>query len=426
MPSGSPARLLLQFAVTGLVAVLVVVVASTWVFRRAGQHESIRDARQLTSVLARTVVQPHLRDGIVDGEPAARAELAASLRGAISDPIVRVKLWRRDGTILYSDERRLVGDRFPLGDDELEAVDEGRVDAEISDLTRPENRFERAEHKLLEVYLPVQTPDGTKLLFESYLRYSSVAASARHIWMTFLPALVAGLGVLWLVQLPLAGSLARRLRHGQREREELLLRSLDASDRERRRIAADVHDGVVQQLAGTSFTLAGAAERIEEPSARAALREAAATTRHAVRELRSLLVSLHPPSLHGAGLQAALSDLLARANGSSSLAVDPKLTLSSEHEQLVFRAVQEALRNVSSHAQAETVSVDLREAEGGYELVVADDGRGFDAADRARSRGRGHLGLDLLTDRAHDLGAELRVDSTPGLGTRVSLRGPRA
>jgi signal transduction histidine kinase len=426
MPTGSPARLLLQFAVTGLVAVLVVVAASTWAFRRAGQQESIRDARQLATVLARTVVQPHLRDGIVDGDAAARADLATSLRGAISDPIVRIKLWRRDGTILYSDEPRLVGQRFPLGDDEVEAIEEGRVDAEISDLTRPENRFERAEHKLLEVYLPVQTPDGTKLLFESYLRYSSVAASARHIWMTFLPALVAGLGVLWLVQLPLAGSLARRLRHGQREREELLLRSLDASDRERRRIAADVHDGVVQQLAGTSFTLAGAAERIEEPTARAALRDAAATTRQAVRELRSLLVSIYPPSLHGAGLEAALSDLLARANGSTTLAVDPELKLSAEHEQLVFRAVQEALRNVASHARAEHVTVDLQGVDGAYELLVADDGRGFDAADRSRSRGRGHLGLDLLTDRATDLGATLSVHSTPGLGTRVTLKGPRA
>jgi signal transduction histidine kinase len=426
MPNGSLARLLLQFAVSGLVAVLVVSVASTWAFRRAGQHESIRNARQLATVLARTVAQPHLENRIVDGDPAARAALSRALAAAVSDPVVRIKVWRRDGTILWSDEPRLVGDRFSLGDEEVDTIDGGGVEAEISDLTRPENRFERAQHKLLEVYLPVETPNGTKLLFETYMRYSSVAASARRIWTTFLPALVAGLGVLWLVQLPIAGSLARRLRAGQLEREQLLLRSLDASDRERRRIAADVHDGVVQQLAGTSFTLAGAAERIEDSTARAALREAAATTRHAVRELRSLLVSLHPPSLHGAGLQAALSDLLARANGSASLSVDPRLTLPSEHEQLVFRTVQEAIRNVASHAQAETVSVDLRAADGGYELVVADDGRGFDAADRARSRSRGHLGLDLLTDRAHDIGAELRIDSTPGLGTRVTLRGPRA
>jgi signal transduction histidine kinase len=232
--------------------------------------------------------------------------------------------------------------------------------------------------------------------------------------------------VLWLVQLPLAGSLARRLRHGQLEREQLLLSALDASDRERRRIAADVHDGVVQQLAGTSFNLAGASERVEDAGARSALREAAATTRQAVRELRSLLVSIYPPNLHGAGLEAALSDLLARANGSSSLFVERNLTLPSEHEQLVFRATQEALRNVASHAHAEHVSVELRAADGGYELVVADDGRGFDAADRSRSRGRGHLGLDLLTDRAQDIGATMRIDSTPGAGTRLTLRGPRA
>jgi signal transduction histidine kinase len=426
MRHGSLPRLLLQFAVTGLLAVLVVVLGSTYLFRRAAQHESIRDARQLAQVLGRTVVQPHLRDGIVSGDPQATSTLATALAPAISDPVVRVKLWTREGRIVYSDEPRLVGQRFGLGEDELEVLEAGGVEAEVSNLSEPENRFERAADKLLEVYLPVHTPDGTPLLFETYLRYSSVASSARRLWLTFVPALVAGLGVLWLVQLPLAGSLARRLREGQREREELLLRSLDASDRERRRIAADVHDGVVQHLAGASFTLAGAAQRLEDGPARQALRDAAATTRQAVRELRSLLVSLHPPSLHGAGLEAALSDLLARADGASTLHVDRRLDLPTAHEQLVFRAVQEALRNVASHAGASTVSVELRAADGGYELVVADDGRGFDATERARSRGRGHLGLDLLVDRARDVGGELRVDSTPGEGTTLTLRGPRA
>ena len=115
---------------------------------------------------------------------------------------MRVKLWTADGRIVYSDEPRLVGSVYPLGSEDRAAIETGGVDAEVSDLCRPENRFERRWQKLLEVYLPVQTPDGRRLLFEAYFRFSSVAASARRSWLTFGPVLLLGLLVLWAVQTP--------------------------------------------------------------------------------------------------------------------------------------------------------------------------------------------------------------------------------
>src|SRR5262249_11774414 len=132
-----------------------------------------------------------------------------------------------------------------------------------------------------------------------------------------LPALAGALAVLYLIQLPLAYSLARRLRRRQQEREALLRRAIDASDLERRRIAADLHDGAVQRLAGVSLSLAAAAggngtsRRDQEPSLRAAVSEAAAETRETIRELRTLLVDIYPPTLQRSGLRAALSDLVA-------------------------------------------------------------------------------------------------------------------
>src|SRR5262249_10620544 len=151
------------------------------------------------------------------------------------------------GRIVYSDEPRLVGMRFPLDRDELDAAAQDRPLAEVSDLSKPENRFERGlGDQLLEVYYPVKAPDGTQLLFETYLRLSGLAARGRTVWLAFLPVLLAALIVLWLIQAPLAWSLARRVHNAQRERERLLLRAVDASTAERRRIAADLHDGVVQ------------------------------------------------------------------------------------------------------------------------------------------------------------------------------------
>src|SRR6185295_5199511 len=147
-----------------------------------------------------------------------------------------------------------------------------------------------------------------------YQQYSSINEGGRHLWLSFTPALLGALLVLGLLQLPLAWSMARRLRQGQEERETLLRRALEASDSERRRIAQVLHDGVVQELAGVSYSLSAAAERAAANGGADmadALRTAASQTRDSMRSLRSLLVEVYPPSLHQAGLEAALRDLLA-------------------------------------------------------------------------------------------------------------------
>ena len=428
-PTSSPrARpLFAQFALSGLVAVLLVAIAATFVLGRAGRRESVRDARRLTEVIGRSVVEPNLTAGVVSGDPRALDEFDRLVRARVlGDPVVRVKVWRSDGRIVYSDKRELVGARYQLEDDERRALADGRVDAGISDLSRPENRFERAEHKLLEVYMPVVTANGEPLLFEAYMRYSDIAARGRRVWVTFVPALVAALLLLWLVQLPLALSLTRRLRREHAEREMLLVRALNASDVERRRIAGDLHDGIVQDLAGTSYALAVAADGADvapRKDLQDVLRGAASSTRQSMRQLRSLLVEIYPPSLRDAGLEAALNDLVAglSARGIAVTADVSERAPSAEAERLIFRTAQEALRNVIEHAGARSCSVTLRAVENALELVVTDDGRGFDAELASERAEAGHVGLRLLADLAEDAGGELTIESAPGAGTRVRL-----
>jgi signal transduction histidine kinase len=348
----------------------------------------------------------------------------------LRNPVVRVKLWTPRGRIAYSDEPRLIGSRYPLADDEVAALNGAGVEAGISDLSAPENRYERRQDKLLEVYMPVHTQSGRPLLFEAYLRFSDVAASGRKVWLAFLPAVFAALLMLWLLQLPIAVRLARRLRRAHAEREALLLRALNASDTERRTIAADLHDGVVQDLAGTSYALAVAAEKAERASrsdVARALRNGANATRQSMRQLRSLLVEIYPPNLRDAGLEPALNDLAARAVARGvAVEVDvvDDVRLSDGVERLVFRTAQEALRNVVEHAGAETCSIAVHANGNGVELLVADDGRGFDHTVLEQRRAQGHFGLALLADQAADLGGSLDIDSTPGSGTRVRLRLP--
>ena len=158
-----------------------------------------------------------------------------------------------------------------------------------------------------------------------------------------------------------------------------------------------------------------------------ALRKAATHTRESMRELRSLLVEIYPASLHKAGLEAALQDVLApleRQGLATSLAVDHDLVLSDSAEAQVFRAAQETLRNVLVHADAQRVDVQVGRENGVARLVVADDGRGFSSDALVRRREEGHLGLRLLEDLAAEAGGRLEVDSTPGRGTRVTMELP--
>lgn len=426
----SVTRAVLTFAVSGTLVLLLVGVVSVVVMQRVGKAEAVRQAKDLTSVAARAVVQPRLTNGVVNGDAASLAAVdALVVDGVLRDPIVRVKIWAPDGTIVYSDVPELIGERFALGTEERAALRTDTVEADISDLGKPENRFERDFGQLLEVYLPVRTPNGTPLLFEAYLLYDSVTSSARQLWRAFIPVLAVALIAFAWLQIPLAYRLAGRVREGQQDRERLLQRAIDASDLERRRIAGDLHDGPVQQLAGASMSLSAAADRLEadDPEASAALRDAAERTRQGMRSLRSSLMGIYPPTLERAGLPAALADLTAPLAGygiAVDLRVDDGLDLRPPIESLLFRAAQEAIRNVTSHAEAEHVRVELARDDLAAVLEIVDDGKGFAPAQAETARTEGHLGLQLLADLARDAGGSLDLTSAPGEGTTVRLEVP--
>ena len=285
------------------------VIGGYFALRSVTIQEAERDTRERVQVEGR-LVETALTNGVLRGDAAALRQLDDLVQGQVlGESVVRVKLWTPDGTILYSDEPRLIGERFALGEEEAELFETGGADAELSDLSEPENRFERQEDKLLEAHTPIRTPDGTQVLFETYQRFSSVSASATRILRTLAPPLLAALFVLLLIQLPLAYGLARRLQRGHDERERLLARAIEASDTERRRIAGDLHDGVVQDLAGVAFGLAPIAAKATDEDARV-LNASIERLRQGVRDLRTLLVEIHPPRLESAGLEAALDDLL--------------------------------------------------------------------------------------------------------------------
>jgi two-component system, NarL family, sensor kinase len=421
-------RPLAQFVLSGLVAVSLLGLVAVEIMRREGQDEAIRQAQQTARLVGNGIVAPNVDRGLLRGDRESIAAMDAVVRDAVlQGPVVRIKLWDATGRVVYSDEPRLIGNRYELDEEAHEALYRNSVQAELSDLQGPENRFERSgDRELLEVYLGVRAPDGTPLLLEVYERFSSVTASGRRLWLAFAPALLGALLLLQIAQVPLAYSLLRRLRKGQEEREALLHRALDAAENERSRIARDLHDGAVQDLAGVSFTLAAAADRLErggEDETATLVEQAADDTRRSVRELRTLLVDLYPPSLHQQGLAAALADLLAplASRGmETALRADPGMRLPEDAERTLFRAAQEALRNVTKHAKADRVEVTVDQRNGNVALTVSDDGRGPGDA----VAGEGHLGLRMVSDLAGDVGGEFRLASREGGGTTFCFEVP--
>ena len=195
--SDSLARPLLIFAALALVALTVVAVTGALVVRKAATDQALAEARQLSEVSAR-LVERRVNDGLLTGDAESLGSVAEVVFGAVKiDPIVRVKIWDRDGTIVYSDRTELIGSTFELGDDELEVLDDGGVVSDVSDLSEAENRFEQDFGELLEVYTRIDTDpegEGTPLLFETYQLASSIEARRRELTSTFLPILVVDLG----------------------------------------------------------------------------------------------------------------------------------------------------------------------------------------------------------------------------------------
>src|SRR3954462_4156964 len=423
------ARPIVQFFLVGLVAVALVGIATAVAARGVGQREATVDARTTTLVKAQTVVEPAVTNGLLTAQPAAvRRVDDAERHGVLDRSLVRVKIWTRDGRIVYSDDPRLAGASYRLGQDEIAALDKGVIEAEVSDLKKPENRFDRSFNKLLEVYLPIRTPRRERLLFEAYYRYSAVSASGNRIWRSFAPISIGALVALELIQIPIAWSLARRLRERQQERERLLQQALEASDNERRRIAGDLHDGVVQDLAGVAFSLAGASRQEHAATTTALLDRSAAQVRDSIKSLRSLLVDIYPPSLADAGLGSAPPAL---RGGVESRGVTAWFAKDGRGEpvpediaRVLWRAAQEAVRNVLTHAHATSLQVRAVTTKDAVELEVADDGVGFDDETLRAQVAEGHVGLRSLRDLVASAGGEVRVGSVPGRGTTVHVEVP--
>jgi signal transduction histidine kinase len=229
---------------------------------------------------------------------------------------------------------------------------------------------------------------------------------------------------------------ARKLAEGQviayQERLRALAAELTlAEERERRRIAAELHDRVGQTLALVRIQLAAASRASSDARLVARLGEASESIRTAIQDTRELVFDLSSPLLNEIGLGAAVSEWLEAEIGAkhdlrTEFVDDGRdKPLDEDVRAILYRNVRELLTNVVRHAHASRVSVRLERAGTQVVVVVRDDGVGCDpnAVSGTTQRGGG-FGLFSIQERMADLGGSLEIVSAPGQGCTATLTAP--
>jgi hypothetical protein len=379
------------FAVAGLVALLIIGAATAVAGHQAGEREAIVDLRAQTLGLARLRIQPTVTDPLLEGNIAAVGKVGAAVRHfVIDDSVARVKIWNKDGTIVYSDEARLIGTHQPLGPDQLAAMRPDAVRSKIADASAPENRFERAEGKLLEVDLRINTPNGQPLLVQVFYRYHAVTTAGTHVWNRFAPYALGALATLALFLFLVGCLLARRLRP-------------------RKRKAAPEPE--IEEAAPEATSILEAPPLVEAPGVADPEPEPELEPEPEPEVVVVLAVPEHEPD-PGTDFVDALSHLLAHSNDGG---VASTLDTHNVHETIppaiatvLFRATREALRH-HDHMTPVTVRVSDRD-----NVAILDVENG----------GASHVDMRALTDLVADSGGRLLVDAAENGRTRVHVEVP--
>lgn len=419
---------LVRFAALSIVVTLVLTLLTLAVAERIARERALEDARRQGAGIATRLAAPLVDSDVRNGVPGAAEPLRQVMGNRTLDgSLTHVKLWSRDGTVIWADQPEIVGRTFPLTGEVEALFGTTATTAELSDLSRKENVAERSEGPMLEVYAGAFDADGEPLVFEAYLDTGPMDESAQRIVTSFVPLIVGSLLLFQAVVLPLAVSLSRRVERGERDRARLMRHAVLASDLERRRIARELHDGVVQELAGLGYTLPtvtrelGAGGDLE--TARSLLESATALVHRSVLALRHFMTDIYPPDLEGPGLRDAVQQLVQSEALAAGLAAEVRmasdLELPRDAAGLAHRVVREALRNVVKHADAHRVVVEAALHQGEVFIRVSDDGRGA-AGGLPLTSPQGHLGLRLLADTVRDAGGRLETTSE-GAGRGVTL-----
>ena len=413
------------------------------------ESSAINRTTSVTALYVESFVAPELQTLATSSE-LSQTEIDALERlltdSPLRDAVVSFRIWSTDGRVLYSPFPELIGQRFDMSG-ERGAAARGDVIGDISDLSDPENIYERARWShLIELYLPVRASGSSRVIAvaEFYQLPDELEAEVtRDRLIAF--GLVAGATVLAyaaLVRVVRQGSDTILRQQGELRRRidelsDLLAQNARLSDRirhaaarttaltelERRRIGADLHDGPSQNLAFAMLRLDAVEGRLEDAGRNddPDLHAVRGALNDALTDMRAIAAGLRTPDIE----RATPAEIVERAAAAHERRADAQpvvdVTAAPPSAPLatkiaLYRILSEALSNAARHGGGAGITVRVSEADGFLRLEVTDDGPGFDASLRS---GEGHLGLPGMRERTELLGGRFELESGPGRGTKI-------
>lgn len=411
-----------RFVLASLLALLVLGVGLVVVSGQLASREAVRDARVTATRLAEDVAGRYLNDAVRAGDRGAWQTMDQQLHHQLNPRSIRhIKVWDPSGTVIWADDPGLVGRRFVLPASVRALVGTSRSVAEVGDDERPASGGEPVHEGLLEVYVGAVDDDEVPFVFETYTARGDVANNTTTIFFELAPIGLVALVLFAGTTLPMAVSLARRVDRGQRQRSEILRQALKSWRHERRRLAQDVHDGVIQDLAAAGYALPVVLRQLpdgpEQEGVRAVGEKISQLLSGGVAQLRGLAMDLLPDDPQDRGLEAAFQELKARAaldGVAVALAIEP-VVADVEMLDLAHRVAREALRNVVKHSGATAATVTVSQMRSTLCVRVTDNGRGLPQAEPHQ----GSMGLRLLADLLTEVGGSLDLHNGASGGAVV-------
>ncbi|EIU7614029.1 cache domain-containing protein [Vibrio vulnificus] len=249
------------------------------------------------------------------------------------------------------------------------------------------------------------------------------AAINKNIETTFFSVVVILLvTVSVIVVLTLAINLHEH-RLADKNLKELAHKTVMFQEDEKKHLARELHDGINQLLVSSKCHLELLAHKVQDPSLKVHLDKSQQSLTTAINEVRHISHQLRPSALDDIGLEAALSSLMQDFRSHSGIDIDILFDtqdgrLKSEVATTLYRVVQESLNNIEKHAGAKKVTVILQQMGNILQLLIRDDGYGFNVSDALRKRG---IGLRNMRERVEFIGGDFELMSEPGFGTEITV-----
>ena len=414
----------------------------------------------MTGMYVDSFISPHVQSLVKSDDLSAKDREALDRLFAatpLGEKIVSLKIWRRDGRVLYSNTKELIGRTFPI-DDGLKVALAGDVHSEMSDLSAVENELERRKAtRLIETYVPLHA-DGIGNVIAAAEFYHSTEQLTRESRAAQLQSwlmLVATVAVMYLLLFALVrrGSKTIEAQQGELNDKVTQLTAVVAQneqlhDRVRRaagrtaalnevflrRISADLHDGPGQDMALALMRFESISETCmlcpsgrHGPFSTSEEFQAIRTSlRSALTDLRAISAGLQLPEID----KLCISEISARAIRDYERKTGAAVTLTTANAQelaslsvkiTLYRLLQESLGNGFRHAGGTGQHVEVKAADGRLTVQVRDRGEGFNPATIVTE---GHLGLAGMRERVEILGGSFDLQSTPGQGTTIRVNLP--